>query len=230
MVEEQRTGAEQKTAVVTGAGSGIGREVAVQLAGLGWRVIAIARSADTLAELAQQTPGIEPRPADLTEFPYPDLIPERVDALVHAAGMIPTGRVEKATPEDWSYAFALNVTAGAELARQALPALRESRGTIVFLNSGAGFVEIPRNTLYGATKHALRALANGLRADVEGDGVRVTSIFPGPVDTPMFTADVDRSDLIRPETVARAVIDAITAGDDTQLTEIRVRPRRELSW
>ncbi|HJB09599.1 MAG TPA: SDR family NAD(P)-dependent oxidoreductase [Candidatus Brachybacterium merdavium] len=221
---------QQRTAVVTGASSGIGRETAVQLADLGWRVIAIARSEDTLAELAEQTPGIEPRPADLTEFPHHGLLPERVDALVHAAAISPVGRVEEATPEDWSYAFALNVTAAAELARLALPALRESRGTIVMLNSGAGFVEVPRNAVYGATKHALRALANSLRAEVEDHGVRVTSIFPGPADTPLFTGDVDRAELIRPATVARAVIDAITASEDTQLTEIRVRPRRELSW
>ncbi|MGO1538073.1 MAG: SDR family NAD(P)-dependent oxidoreductase [Leucobacter sp.] len=221
---------ERYTAVVTGAGSGIGREVATQLAALGWRVIAVARSSDTLETLAEQTPGIEPRPADLTEFPHPELIPERVDALVHAAGISPVGRVEEATPEDWRYSFALNVVAGAELARNAMPALRRTRGTIVFINSGAGFVEVPRNTVYGATKHALRALANGLRAEVENDGVRVTSIFPGPVDTPMFTGGVDRAELIRPATVARAVIDAITASDDTQLTEIRVRPRQELSW
>lgn len=221
---------EQQTAIVTGAGSGIGREIAVQLADLGWRVIAIARSEGTLTELAEQTPGIEPRPADLTEFPHDGLIPERVDALIHAAALSPVGPVEEATSDDWSYAFALNVTAGAELARLCLPALRETRGTIVFLNSGAGFVEIPRNALYGATKHALRALANSLRAEVEADGIRVTSIFPGPADTPLFTGDVDRAELIRPATVARAVIEALTASEDTQLTEIRVRPRRELSW
>lgn len=219
-----------KTAIVTGAGSGIGRETAVHLADQGWRVIAVARSEETLAALAEHHDGIEPRPADLTDFPLQGLVPERVDALVHAAGLIPVDQVERATPADWSYAFALNVTAGAELARQALPALRATRGTVVFLNSGAGFIEIPRNPLYGATKHALRALANGLRAEVEDDGIRVTSVFPGPVDTPMFTGDVDRADLIRPATVARAVVEAITASDDTQLTEIRVRPRRELSW
>ncbi|WP_027018967.1 SDR family NAD(P)-dependent oxidoreductase [Corynebacterium sputi] len=218
------------TAVVTGAGSGIGRQVAIQLAQRGWRVIAIARSADTLTELAEQYPSIEPRPADLTEFTYGGLIPDRVDALVHAAGMSPDVSLEEATAEDWSYAFALNVTAGAELARLSLPALRQTRGTIVFLNSGAGFVEAPRNAIYGATKHALRALANTLRTQVEKDFVRVTSIFPGPVDTPMFTGDVDRTELIQPETVAHAVLEAITATDDTQLTEIRVRPRRELSW
>lgn len=102
--------------------------------------------------------------------------------------------------------------------------------TVVFINSGAGVVDVPRNTLYGATKHALRILANGLRAEVASDGIRVASIFPGPVDTPLFTGTVDRNELIRPETVASAVINVITMSDDAQVTETHIRPRQELSW
>lgn len=219
-----------RTAVVTGATSGIGRDIAIALADLGWRVIAIGRRGDELQALATHAPGVEPRVADLTEFPYPSLIPDRVDAVVHAAGLVPTGRVELATAQEWTYAFTLNVTAGAELVRQALPALRSSRGIVVLINSGAGLTPTPRNTVYAATKHALRAFANGLRLEEEEHGVRVTSIFPGPTDTPLFTGEVDRSSLIRPGSVAEAVITAITAGEDVQLTEIQVRPRRELSW
>lgn len=227
-------GSGSKTAVVTGATSGIGRAVALRLAGHGWRVVAIGRRAEELERLAAEVgdgPGIDPRPADLTEFPYRDLIPERVDAIVHSAGlMIDTGSVAEATPQDWTYSFTLNVTAGAELVRLALPALRQSQGTVVLINSGAGVTPLPRNTVYGATKHALRALANGLRKDEERYGVRVASVFPGPVDTPLFTADVDRSEMIQPESVAEAVVQAIEASPDVQLTEIQVRPRRELDW
>lgn len=229
-MSEQAAAVTGMTAVVTGAGSGIGREVARQLGQSGWQVIAIARRVETLEQLAGETAGIQPRPADLTQFPYQDLIPSRVDALVHAAGIIPVGSVQEATPEDWHYVFTLNVTAGAELARQALPALRRSQGTVVLVNSGAGVTSLPRNTLYAATKHALRALANGLRKDEAKNGVRVTSVFPGPTDTPMFTGEVQRSELIQPTTVADAIVGAITASDDTQLTEIQVRPRQELSW
>ena len=219
-----------RTAVVTGGTSGIGREVALQLAELGWRVIAIGRDREALAELSRRSERLVPHAADLLTDEIEELIPARVDALVHAAGISPSTGVEETTPGEWERVFALNVTAGAALARHALPALRAARGTIVFVNSGAGTAARPRNTPYAASKHALRALANGLRVEEEGHGVRVSTVYPGPTDTPMFDGDVDRAALIRPASVAAAVVMAITASDDVQLTDIHVRPRRELSW
>lgn len=218
------------TALVTGATSGIGREVALQLAEKGWQVIAVGRDQQALTELAQASALITSHAADLLEDDLPALVPERLDALVHAAGISPDGGVEHTDAEAWSEVFALNVTAGAQLVRHALPALRRSRGTVVLVNSGAGTAARPRNTPYAASKHALRALANGLRAEEEGHGVRVSTVYPGPTDTPMFTGDVDRSALIQPASVAAAILTAITASEDVQLTDIHVRPRRELSW
>lgn len=229
MIRQEAADVERRTAVVTGASSGIGREIALQLAELGWHVVAVARSQDKLDELASQAPTIEARPADLAALDVAGLLPGRIDAVVHAAAISTGGTVEEVTPQDWQEAFTLNVFAGAELARQALPALRASQGIVVFINSGAGIAPEPASAIYGASKHALRILANVLRNEVQDDGVRVTTVFPGPTDTPMYTADVPRETLIQPATVARAVVAAITASPDTQLTEIQVRPRRELN-
>ena len=219
-----------RTALVTGATSGIGREIALQLAELGWRVIAVGRDREGLAQLEEASALITPRAADLLTGDLAALVPDRVDALVHAAGISPSTRVEDTADADWERVFALNVTAGAALVRHALPALLDARGTVVLVNSGAGTAARPRNAPYAASKHALRALANGLRAEEEGNGVRVSTVYPGPTDTPMFGGDVDRGELIRPSSVARAVVMAITASEDVQLTDIHVRPRRELSW
>ena len=166
------------TAVVTGATSGIGQQVALQLAERGWRVIAIGRDQEALAELGRSSALITPRAADLLTDDLAALLPARVDALVHAAGISPDGGVERTDAEDWSRVFALNVTAGAQVVRYALPSLRRSRGTIVFVNSGAGTAARPRNTPYAASKHALRALANGLRGEEEAHGVRVSTVYP----------------------------------------------------
>lgn len=214
-------------AVVSGATSGIGRAVVDQLTEHGWQVIALGRSRQRLDELAAH-PQITSVALDLTADDLSTMMPERVDAVVHAAGLLPTASIEEITDAEWDEVFAVNVTAAMRLARAGLPALRRSQGTIVFLNSGAGVFDRPKNTVYGATKHALRGFANGLRADVEHDGVRVTSVYPGPTDTPMLAEPKDRSVMIQPATVARAVVGAILASDDTQLTDIHVRPRAEL--
>lgn len=229
--------------MVSGATSGIGRAVVAELVHHGWQVVALGRNQQRLTELTKLTELTEnpkntenaqvtPASIDLAHLTSHDLdavMPPRVDALVHAAGLLPTASIEEISDAEWDEVFAVNVTAAMKLARAALPALRESRGTIVFLNSGAGIFDRPKNTVYGATKHALHGFANGLRADVEHDGVRVTSIYPGPTDTPMLSEPRDRSVMIQPATVARAAVGAILASEDTQLTDISVRPRAELS-
>lgn len=214
-------------AIVTGATSGIGRAVTDLLVERGWTVTAVGRDEDRLAAVAAAQ-QVTPVAFDLEVGEPAEIVPEQVDAVVHAAGLLPTASIEEVTDAEWDRVFAVNVTAAMRIARATLPALRASRGTIVFLNSGAGVFSRPKNTVYAATKHALHGLANGLRADVEHDGVRVTSIYPGPTDTPMLSNE-DRTPLVRPETVARAVVDAILASEDTQLTDIYVRPRAELS-
>lgn len=216
----------QKVAVVTGATGGMGREIIADLAG-DYHVYALGRGAADLPEADSITPVAIDLVAGLDEgMKLPEL--DRVDVLVHAAARATKYSVEEATPENWRAHMDLNVHAPAELTRALLPQLRKAEGTVVFINSGAGRHSYGDNVIYAATKHALYALADGLR--ISEPGIRVSTVAPGPTDTPMLKGlqDYDPSQVIAPAEVARAIRTVVEAGPTTQLTEIQVRPRIEL--
>lgn len=219
-----------KTAVVTGATGGMGAEIIKDLA-RDHRVYALGRRAGELPEAENIVPVAidllslldgSPLPAELASL-------ERVDVLVHAVARADKRSVESARPEDWRAQMDLNVHVPAELTRQLLPALRAAEGLAVFINSGAGIHSYGDNVIYAATKHALYALADGLRL---GElGIRVSTVAPGPTDTPMLQGlqDYNPEHVIAPVEVAKAIRATVDAGPTTQLTEIRVRPRIELN-
>lgn len=219
-----------KTAVVTGATGGMGAEIIKDLA-RDHRVYALGRRAGELPEAE----NIVPVEIDLLSLLDGSALPtelaslERVDVLVHAAARADKRSVESARPEDWRAQMDLNVHVPAELTRQLLPALRAAEGLVVFINSGAGIHSYGDNVIYAATKHALYALADGLRL---GElGIRVSTVAPGPTDTPMLQGlqDYNPEHVIAPVEVAKAIRATVDAGPTTQLTEIRVRPRIELN-
>ncbi len=222
-------------ALVTGATGGMGREIVRELS-RSHRVIACGRDAERLAGIAAET-GAEVWPLDLTDHAA---VAERVaalprlDVLVHAAAIAQSLRVDTAAPADWEAHFAINVTAPAELTRLALPRIREAHGTIVFLGSGASTRPAPGSAVYTASKHALRGLADVLRIDEEPHRVRVATLAPGQTDTPMLRGLIpgeayDPERYIRPESVAAAVRYVVDAPADVQITDLAIRPRREVA-
>lgn len=230
------TTGERPVALVTGATSGIGRAIVEDLAG-DHRVLAVGRDPRALAELAELGEQVHPVRAELTAVEsLADLLEgvPRLDALVHAAALGHRSTVEAARPEHWRAQLELNVVVPAELTRVALPALRAAQGTVVLLNSGAGFTASPGNAIYAATKFALRALADSLRGEVEADGIRVASVHPGPTDTAMLRGIHESigqehrpQEYLRPESVASAVRGVLEVSPDVQLSTVSVRPRRE---
>lgn len=221
---------ERPTALVTGASRGVGEAIARVLAPTHHLILG-GRDERALSELADEFPDARPWPVELTELSPADVEGvERVDVLVHSAGISPLGRVAELPADAWREAMELNVIAVAELTRLLLPALRAAGGHVVCVNSGAGLRANPGWGAYAATKFALRAFADALRQ--EEPALRVTSVYPGRVDTDMQRAvraqeggayEPDR--YLRPETVAKAVLAAINAGPDAQLTELTLRPR-----
>ena len=219
-----------KTAVVTGATGGMGAEIIKDLA-RDHRVYALGRRAGELPEAENIVPVAIDLLSLLDGSPLPTELAslERVDVLVHAAARADKRSVENARPADWRAQMDLNVHVPAELTRQLLPALRAAEGLVVFINSGAGIHSYGDNVIYAATKHALYALADGLRL---GElGIRVSTVAPGPTDTPMLQGlqDYNPEHVIAPVEVAKAIRATVDAGPTTQLTEIRVRPRIELN-
>lgn len=220
-------------ALVTGASRGIGAAVARSLAPV-YDVLLGGRDAAALQALAAELPGARPWPVELTDgAAVAEAVGgiERLDVLVHSAGIGVLGRIADTSAAIWRRQLEVNVVAVAELTRLLLPALRAARGRVVLLNSGAGLTARAGWGAYAASKHALRAFADALRSEEADNGIRVTSIHPGRVDTAMQRGVVtqeggvyDATSYLRPESVAGAVLFAVSAPEDVALTELVLRP------
>ncbi|WP_158879560.1 SDR family oxidoreductase [Amycolatopsis anabasis] len=226
--------ADTPLALVTGATRGIGAAVAHALEPT-HRVLLGGRDADTLTERAAELPGARPWPVDLTD---PEALRTAtaeigaLDVLVHSAGVAELGTVEQAPTAAWRKNYEVNVLAVVELTRLLLPTLRAARGHVVLINSGQGLTAREGWGPYAASKFALRAFADVLRAEEEPHGVRVTSVFPGRTDTEMQRdiiagegKDYAPEQYLRPDSVATAVLAAVSATPDAHLTELVLRPR-----
>lgn len=223
--------------LITGAGSGIGAAVARRLADRGDTLWLLARDAGRARALREQFPGAQTLVADLLEpermswaFGQQQL-PASIDSLLHIAGVVELGRLDELQVATWRQTLAVNTIAPAELTRLMLPSLGAAKGQVVFVNSGAGLHASAEWGAYAASKFALRAVADALRAEVRDDGIRVTTVYPGRTATPMQQKvhaqegrDYDAADWIDPESVATTILTALDLPRDAELTELTVRP------
>lgn len=222
--------ARRPRALVTGASRGIGAAVARALAPT-HDVLLGGRDAPSLEALAAALPGSAPWPVDLTDVSADDVAGVGpLDVLVHSAGVAHLGTLAESTAAQWRETLEVNVVAVSELTRLLLPALRAAGGHVVMVNSGAGLTAKPGWGSYAASKFALRALADSLRA--EEPTLRVTSVHPGRVDTDMQRGVVaheggeyDGGAFLTVGSVAAAVLAAVQAGPAAHLTELVLRPR-----
>lgn len=228
-----------QTHVLTGAGSGIGQVIAQRLADRGDRLVLLARDEDRAAELVRRHPGALTIVADLAA---PDTLedavaaaglPDRLDSVIHAAGVIQLGQVAELALSDWTWQLTVNLAAPAELTRLLLPRLRATQGQVLFINSGAGLNAHPDWAAYAASKHGLKALADALRGEERPHGVRVTSVYPGRTATPMQELvhrqecrAYDPTAFIEPASIATAVLTALDLPRDAVMADVTVRPDR----
>jgi 3-oxoacyl-[acyl-carrier protein] reductase len=230
-----------RTALVTGAGRGIGRAIALTLASAGATVTLTARTEPELARVAEEIARGGGRAqaitADLTDDAALLALVERardaqgtLDLLVHNAGGAPAhGDFERARIAAWDETLRLNLRMPMLLTHHLLPALR--RGTdpaIVFIASIAGMAGSGGAAAYSAAKFGIRGFAQSLFEEVRESGIRVAVISPGFVDTALIPANrrIDRSRMLRPDDVAAAVLFAIRTASTAACAEIVLRPQR----
>lgn len=222
--------------LVTGAGSGMGALLAERLLERGDDLVLLARSTERAHDLRSELPEATVLVADLADAgaveAVADQLPDALDSVVHAAGIVELGTVSELSTEAWQEQLAVNLLAPAVLTRLCLPALRAARGTVVFVNSGAGLFAHPQWSAYAASKFGLRALADALRAEELAHGVRVTSVFPGRTATAMQAKvhaqeekDYDPADWIDPATVVDAILHVLALPDDATISDLTLRPR-----
>lgn len=229
----------EKVALITGGTRGIGRAIAQDL-GRDHHVIIggsnekrVQETVDALSEEGVSASGwtADLRKVESIEAAVGGLGLERLDVLVHSAGVAWLSPVAEATPDQWQEMFSVNVFAVAELTRATLPLLRESAGQIISINSGSGFVARVNSAMYSGTKFALRAFTDSLREEERGK-VRVTSVHPGRVDTDMQVdlqkqsgnSDYDGSLYVSPQSIAETVRTAVDLDPASTVEELVIRP------
>ncbi|MGO4433772.1 SDR family oxidoreductase [Paenarthrobacter sp. RAF9] len=193
LAAHQTPAVQNKTAVVTGASTGIGEATVRALASTGWKVFAVARRADRLGALGAET-GAVPFPADIT---VDDDVAALLAAVTEAGGAdtlinIAGGArgadiIANAVTEDWDWMYQVNVLGTMKITRAFLPMLRDNgEGTVLNLTSTAGLSAYEGGAGYNAAKFAQHAMTNALRLEEVGNNVRVIEVAPGLVHTEEF--------------------------------------------
>nr|WP_194720091.1 SDR family oxidoreductase [Cellulosimicrobium arenosum] len=207
-------------AVVTGASSGIGEACVRHLRARGWDVVAFARRADRLAEVAERT-GAHAVVGDVTsDDDVARLVAEAsargpVHALLNIAGFgLGVDHVDEAKIDQWRDMYETNVLGTVRVTKAVLPLLRTSRrGDVVLMTSTAGHDTYVGGSGYVASKHALLGVAKTLRLELVGEPIRVIEIAPGLVRTPEFSLHRYHGDRSGADAVYAGVEDPLTADD-----------------
>ena len=229
---------EGKVALVTGAGRGIGRAIAIALAKAGCDVIITARSIDQLLDVQKVIDAVRgkalPIQADLTRDDDLRRLVQScgaIDFLINNAGWGKRGPVVRAKIDDWDQTFRLNLRAPMILAQKFLPAMIEKgEGAVINIGSVSGKSGEADGAAYSASKFGLIGFTQSLFEEVREHGIKVSVILPGFVDTPMIppVKHLDRSKMIQADDVAQAVLYILKAPATACPVEISIRPQRTL--
>ena len=229
-------------AVITGGSSGIGLAIAKPLAAEGMNVHLLGRSQTKLDKAVESLSDLNgdafsysfdlTNDGELERF-CSDLKEElgQLELLVHSAGTVKLGPVRELSVTSLDEQYRLNLRAPYALTQHLLPLLEKAKGQIVFINSGAGLNANATWSQYAATKHGLKALADSLRAELSGSGMRVISIYPGRTASPMQQSvremegqDYKPDDFMQPDDIAQQLLSALKMARSAVVTDLVIRP------
>ena len=233
-----------KSAVITGAGSGVGRSTAIKLATLGWQVALIGRRQDSLEETAAKIAAPERTmvcPCDASDPVAVEAVGAEItarfgdiDALVNSAGAnVPKRSFAELSVEDYQRIINTNLNATYYFTQAFLDAMRKrGSGTIVNVVSDAGiFPHLKAGPSYVASKFGARGLTQALNAEERGNGIRACCLLPGDINTeflkhrPNVPDESARSKMLSADDVAECAVFAILQPEHVLVEEILVRPR-----
>jgi 3-oxoacyl-[acyl-carrier protein] reductase len=235
----------EKVAIVTGAGRGIGRTIALRLAEQGTRLALAARTETELrtvqAEIEADGGEVAAFPTDITREPEViDLIRHaverfgRLDILINNAGIGVFGPLAETSTEAWDRIMAVNARGPFMLCREAIPYLKQQEiSFIININSVVGVKGYANQAAYSASKHALLGMTKSLAKELQPDGIRVQSINPGGIDTELIgraRPDLDRSVLMKPDEIADIVLFLLTRRGNAMIDEINVHRAASTPW
>ena len=232
-------------AVVTGAGSGVGQAIACALATQGATLCLVGRTLATLEATAcsvtNARAAIHCYPTDLTHDDAVQALAEQlqhewdaIDILVHSAGVYAMGKLEATPVTELDRQYRTNVRAPYLLTQELLPLLRRRQGQVVFINSSVGLTARGQVGPYAASKHALKAITDSFREEVNDEGLRVLSVYLGRTASPM-QAMIHAMEgkayypeyLLQPSDVAAVVLNALCLPRTAEVTDINIRPMRK---
>ena len=239
-----------KVVVITGASSGLGEATARHLSAQGASVVLGARRVDRIQALAAELAGTGGKAiaiaTDVTDYDQVKRLVDaavqaygRVDVMINNAGLMPHSPLERLKIDDWDRTIDVNIKGVLYGIAAALPHMKQQKsGHIINVSSVAGHKVTPGGAVYSATKHAVRALTEGLRQEVKPYNIRTTIISPGAVATelPDSVTEPDVAEKVHKfyekfaipaDSFARAVVFAMSQPDDVDINEILFRPTRQ---
>jgi len=234
---------ENHVAVVTGASQGIGRAIALGLAAKEAMLFLVGRNTDALQEVTElarkSSPRVVAHATDLVADGAITIMAEKIhqqlggiDMLIHCAGAYSQGDLQTASIDEFDRLYRTNVRMPYLLTQSLLPMLKRRQGQIAFVNSSKGLQAHANAGQFAATQHALRAIADSLREEVNSDGIRVFSVYPGRTATPRMKTIFQTEGreyrpelLLQPEDIAEVVINTLMMPLTAEVTNINIRPR-----